>query len=372
MTNEAHPLAEVPDDLLSILRENAPATETEGRLTPASLDALRAAGCFSLGEGAQDPRVAVSVLQQVGAACPTSAWILALTTAVTWLLPLASEEAAAAVRAADGPVVENYAPGTLTVGAGDLVLNGIWAYCSGSEVAAYAMLGALEIGESRPPRMRVAIVPTSQLRLQRTWDVASLQGTGSHTLVAEDVVVPPGYVFDLPADPDVAGRAVLRTTTFTASAIVGMAAGALDVVTRLVHSGKGPTRTRYTAYSDSPGARALFSSARARIQSAATRVEAVAASLAANPEGTEPNRLDRLARLDLRHALVTAVLDARRAVDDLCDLHGSSALARSNPLQRFWRDIGVGSRHVGLRGYILEEDLAREIVGRDDFASFIA
>ena len=144
------------------------------------------------------------------------------------------------------------------------MLNGTWPYCSGSEVATYALLAALQFEDGQPPRMRVTVVPTAQLRLVRTWDVAGLQGTGSNTLVAEDVAVPAAFVFDLPVNPDVAGRAVLRTTTFTSAALVGMAAGALDVVTRLIQGGKGPTRTRYASFAESPGARVLYATARER------------------------------------------------------------------------------------------------------------
>lgn len=369
MTNEGPSTA----DLLRILRRDAEATEATGRPTPASLHALRDAGCFSpVGStgAAHDPRIVVRVLQEVGSACPASAWIVALTTAVTGLLPLASAEAAAAVTAAAAPVVENFAPGSLTAGDEGFVLNGTWRYCSGAEVATWAMLAALQVDVGGPPRVRMAVVPTARLRLERTWDVAGLQGTGSHTLVAEDVEVPAAFVFDLPVDPEVTGRAVLRTTTFTAAAIIGMAIGALEVVTALVHDAKGPTRTRYAAYAESPGARALYTDARTRIAAAAAQVRAVAERLAEQPgESGEP--LDRGGRLELRHALVRAVREARSAVDDLCDLHGSSAFARSNPLQRFWRDIGVGSRHIGLRGWIIDEDLGRVLLGRDDFAAAI-
>ncbi|WP_420367511.1 hypothetical protein [Curtobacterium sp. L1-20] len=362
----------VAPELVEVLRRNAAATEAAGRLVPESLDALREAGCFSLaGTGdvaRQAPRV-VSVLQQLGAACPASAWVVGLTTAVTGLLPLASDEAARAVAAAPGPVVENFAPGSLAAADDGFVLNGSWPYSSGSEVATWAMLAALQSTEGRPPRMRMTVVPTAQLRLVRTWDVAGLQGTGSHTLVAEDVAVPTGFVFDLPVDPDVTGRAVLLTTTFTTASIVGMASGALGIAAALVAGTKGPTRTRYTSYAESPGARALYAGARARIANASARVASVAAVLAGQADGSGAAPLDRAARLGLRHSLVVAVREAREAVDDLCDLHGSSAFTRSNPLQRFWRDIGVGSRHLGLRQYIVDEDLARAAVGRDDFAA---
>ncbi|MHA3703101.1 hypothetical protein ACXR2U_13060 [Jatrophihabitans sp. YIM 134969] len=368
------PARTITPELLATLAGNAAATESAGRLAPASLDALRAAGCFSTAGTVaawQDPRQLAADLQVLGAACPASAWVVALTTAVTGLLPFASAAARSTLAAANSPVIENFAPGSLTSHDDGFLLDGTWPYCSGSEVATYAMLGALLVEAGRPPRMRMAVVPTAELRLVRTWDVAGLQGTGSHTFVAENVHVADDFVFDLPADPQVTGRATLLTTTLTSAAIVGMARGALGVVTALVHSGKGPSRTRYTSYAASPGARALFARSRAQITDAAARVDAVAAELARHPAAGDPEPFDLSARLELRRSLIAAVRDARSAVDDLLDLHGSgsSAFPRSNPLQRFWRDIGVGSRHAGLRGYLLDEDLARALLGRDDYAS---
>lgn len=41
-----------------------------------------------------------------------------------------------------------------------------------------------------PPVVCPTLVPASDLSVERTWRAAGLAGTSSHTLVAEDVVVP--------------------------------------------------------------------------------------------------------------------------------------------------------------------------------------
>ena len=41
------------------------------------------------------------------------------------------------------------------------------------------------------PMASIAVlVPRASLRVERTWDVAGLRGTGSHTLAADDVFIP--------------------------------------------------------------------------------------------------------------------------------------------------------------------------------------
>jgi alkylation response protein AidB-like acyl-CoA dehydrogenase len=68
----------------------------------------------------------------------------------------------------------------------------------------------------------------------------------------------------------------------------------------------------------------------------------------------------------------------RQAAERLMDIGGASAFATSNPLQRAWRDIALGSRHAfvntsqslelygrHLAGEPLQSRLFRSVVGRD-------
>jgi hypothetical protein len=48
-------------------------------------------------------------------------------------------------------------------------------------------------------------------------------------------------------------------------------------------------------------------------------------------------------------------------VDLLLDLNGASSFALDNPLQRFWRDLHVGSRHVQFNPYLAVENHARQL-----------
>jgi 3-hydroxy-9,10-secoandrosta-1,3,5(10)-triene-9,17-dione monooxygenase len=68
----------------------------------------------------------------------------------------------------------------------------------------------------------------------------------------------------------------------------------------------------------------------------------------------------------------------RQAAERLMDIGGSSAFATSNPMQRAWRDIALGSRHAfvhssqslelygrHLSGEPLQSVLFRGVVGQD-------
>ena len=53
--------------------------------------------------------------------------------------------------------------------------------------------------------------------------------------------------------------------------------------------------------------------------------------------------------------LADAAQDCRDALELMLDVHGSSSFATANPLQRFWRDVAVGSRHRVLSPYLAIE-----------------
>lgn len=61
------------------------------------------------------------------------------------------------------------------------------------EVARWAALVVGIVEGDEPVAGGLALVPISELRIERTWRAAGLQGTGSHTLVADDVFVPKAF-----------------------------------------------------------------------------------------------------------------------------------------------------------------------------------
>ncbi len=65
----------------------------------------------------------------------------------------------------------------------------------------------------------------------------------------------------------------------------------------------------------------------------------------------------------LQMELAGAGADCRAAVERMLDLHGSSGFATTNPLQRFWRDVAVGSRHPHLNPYLAFESAGKALAG---------
>ncbi|MET7990756.1 hypothetical protein ABZU76_07575 [Amycolatopsis sp. NPDC005232] len=96
----------------------------------------------------------------------------------------------------------------------------------------------------------LALVPTADLVVERTWNMAGMCGTGSHTLVARDVLVP---------DERIAAAAPFTLSDVSLFAItvlgpvVGAAQGALDAITAMFASDRKPFMTAYSRMGNLPG-----------------------------------------------------------------------------------------------------------------------
>jgi alkylation response protein AidB-like acyl-CoA dehydrogenase len=349
------------------LLANAARTERELMPAPDSVAAVRDAGLFALtvpraaGGQEADLRTLVEVLAELGRGCPSTAWVVGLNASAKSVNRLLVPDAAQNAALADpdavicaSAVVSRESSGVRAPGG--LRVSGRWAMASGSELATWAVIG-VPLPDSPAPAM--ALVPVADLSVEQTWKAAGLAGTSSHTLVAEDVFVPDGFV----TFPDAAGpaRSIPPELMFTGglaalAPMIGATRGARDLVAAAVAGGRAPYLTTYARVADSPLGRYWFTEATRRTDSAMRRAVRVADILDALPAG---GQLPVTERIELRVELSTAARECREAMELLLDLHGASGFADDNPLQRFWRDVAVGTRHPFFTPYILAEDHGR-------------
>jgi alkylation response protein AidB-like acyl-CoA dehydrogenase len=70
------------------------------------------------------------------------------------------------------------------------VLKGRWRFASGCMCASLMGVGITIEGEQAGSLPRVAVIPADRVSIDENWDVIGLEGTGSHDLLIENVVVP--------------------------------------------------------------------------------------------------------------------------------------------------------------------------------------
>lgn len=369
MTAMNETLLDAAQKTVPTLLANAARTERELTPAPDSVAAVRDAGLFALlvpraaGGAEADLRTLVEVLAELGRGCPSTAWVVGLNASNKGVARLLlTDEAQEAVLA--DPDAVFCASSVLSRGSsgvrvpGGLRVSGRWSMASGSELASLAMIG-VPLPDAATPAVAMTLVPVSDLAVERTWRAAGLAGTSSHTLVAEDVFVPDGFV----SYPDAAGpaRSIPPESMFAGglsalAPMIGATRGARDLVADAIAGGRAPYMTTYARVADSPLGRYWFTEALQRTDSAMRRTVRVADVLDELPPG---GKLPVTERMELRVELSTAARECREAMELLLDLHGASGFAADNPLQRFWRDVAVGTRHPFYTPYILAEDYGR-------------
>jgi alkylation response protein AidB-like acyl-CoA dehydrogenase len=206
------------------------------------------------------------------------------------------------------------------------------------------------------------LLPVSDCKIDDTWHVVGLAGTGSKTLVLDDVLVPshrvqafakaisgttPGAAL-YPHNPAFSIPLLCNIPACLVSTALGAAAGALeDYLAR--------TRVRLTrgVVTGSSSRMAEFPTIQLRVAEAAASIDAarelVLRDLRVRAQTVRAGRSISVEdRITSRRGQAFAVTLALRAIEGLNASTGGSGLDLSNPVQRAWRDVNAVARHVGL------------------------
>jgi alkylation response protein AidB-like acyl-CoA dehydrogenase len=363
----------------AVLAANAAATEERGRPTTESFAAARGAGAFAVTTPARfggldaDNRTMVRVFAELGAGCPSTSWLAAVSaTAKSMFTDWMTADAQKAFYTDPHVSISGTAKpaGHARTAPGGTRITGRWPYASGCLDSPWTMVGAAVLDDEPAGRPHLVLLPTDELTIERTWDgVTGLRGTGSHTLVADDVFVPDVFLMAPPRGPDgtpLPPPEARRTQValHTVSPLLGAAMGALGVVDPVMTAERPVFGTAYRRRTESPSARRIFADAAHLVRTAEQRTLGVADVLDTAERGRP------VSRVEFAHArmqLMAAVQDCRLAVEKLLDLHGSSAFAPRHPLGRFWRDLAVGTRHAAVSPWVAADDYSRVLTDdRDD------
>ena len=335
------------------------------RRVPAELsDALGAEGFYrmlvpaALGGGEVPPRVFAAALEELARGDAAAAWVV-MTGSTTGLLLAYLEEGAARTildARAEAALAGVFAPtGRAVPEAGGYRVSGRWAYGSGCENAAWRAGGCLVFEGERPRTLpgggveiRTCFFPAEDVRVEDTWEVSGLRGTGSHDLVVEDVFVPAERSCCVLADAPRHDGALYRFPLFgllstgVAAVGLGIARAALDAVMEMARTKRSRGGKRTMAEGELvqvtlARAEGRLRAARALVHETLDAVWETAAAGAAL--GDEERARIRLAAT---HAAETAA----GVVDRVFTLAGGAAIWSRSPLQRHLRDVHVMTQHV--------------------------
>ena len=365
---ESSILAEKAKALVPLLDAEAEYADTEGKLSPAAVDALHEAGLLKiwvpekLGGAELDPVHSLEVLENLSYADASAGWVtmaanLSIGTAGAYL----SDHAVAELWG-DGknPVIagQGTRPGTATMVDGGLSLSGSWSFGSGLKHSTHVhSLGIIQ--ETGEPR--IFVTPIDAVNLIDNWDVMGLRGTGSIDYTMENVFVPDGWShFAVTQTPERGGSLYgLGIIGFAVTCHSGWAMGVgrrlLDELAGLVQGKAG----RPGAQADSAAFQQGYAEAEAKFRAARALVLESFTDLTKSLYGGEPIsvRQNTLIRLALAH--ITKTL---HEISNFVYLSGGTTALRHGTIQRFYRDVHAGTQHV-TSGPAIWQTCGRELMG---------
>jgi 3-hydroxy-9,10-secoandrosta-1,3,5(10)-triene-9,17-dione monooxygenase len=199
---------------------------------------------------------------------------------------------------------------------------------------------------------RLFLVAPGEYTVVDTWHTAGMAGTGSNTIVTEDVFIPESHSLALGDLVDGTGPGVelhsnpIYALPFVAYAPVGFVATMLGAALGAHASFLAWARERRT-----PAGVAMSGIASVQARSASAAADLDAAELLIRRVLTVAQKPAQPS-LELRARSLRDCARASQyivgAIDELMVLSGTSGFTTTNPLQRAWRDIHFASCHISI------------------------
>lgn len=368
----------------AFLQSEAPAGEKRRNPTPAVDQMLKDEGFLRLllperlGGYGLSPTDFCRVQIEIAKGDPAISWVMQIINGTSWITSLAPDGVQDAVfSGTPQPVCGAYnPPGKARKVDGGWIINGKWPYMSGSRQSTWAQQGVVLEGYEGPvvPGISMCYLPMDSMTIEDTWFVSGMQGTGSDTAVAKDVFIPEEQMvlmdkragqidptkrnFGAPSDllPAVP---VVRTTGI--AQLIGAVEAMLEIVT--AEAPKKPVlttiigpRTSSGAYMRDLGeAAAMIDTAKLILFDLTAKLDRIGLGEEFTMEEKARHRAGGAQMIELVHG----------ASESLMFQAGSSGFALDKPINRYWRDVSMATRHIQNIPTIGYEIYGRDLAGAD-------
>jgi alkylation response protein AidB-like acyl-CoA dehydrogenase len=358
-------------------RAAADEIETTQRLPPALVRSMTDGGLFQMyvrgavGGPGTDPLTAYRAVETLAIADASVAWLSMVSSSSAWLTGWVADDVLGPMcgQPCDLRLAGSNRPlGRATPVAGGYRIRGRWDFASGILHANWVIAGCVIEDDAKPSRMLIMFVPVADVRVELTWSVVGMRGTGSHDIVVDDVFVPESRavlaVGNALTDDAIYSQRLVRVCTFgpVAAVLIGTALGAIDDVIAMADRA---TTLNAVALRDRPELQRGVADATARIHSARAHIaQVIAEAYDAVCEDRDPTAAVAASRLAFAHA----AHQSTRVIADLIHAVGTPATHLSSPLQRRARDVMV-AQHFPSFDISTYENAGRIILGLDPLDS---
>lgn len=349
--------------LLPKLRERVAETEELRRLPAQNVADLLEAGLYGLmtprrfGGSELGSQTMIDVTIELASACPSTGWVHMLWTAHMWLLALFSPEAQEELWSNPNTLASSVVNTT-----GDVVpvdggyrWTGRGFFSSGVDhcnwLTAAVPIKRADAPEGAQPERRWLLIPREEFEIIDDWNTVGLKGTGSKTIVVDDVFVPEYRTLPNTALEDGSGPGrkinahpmygAISSANFTsamAAPAVGAARGFLQVFEERLRSKSANIDDGLLINM------ARYAQAVAQVDSVYSMSMMNASNFACIPAAEVPAD----ARAKCRRDQAFTAQTCRKTVNMLYEECGGSGLFASSEFQRYWRDTNAAAAHHGL------------------------
>ena len=362
---------ESAESLEMLVRAHADQGERERRLPAPVAEAFAASGLYRIGAPEDlggldaDPMTQMAVIETVSRFDGSAGWNLMIGIETFALLAPACDDCRALI---EDPMVV-LASSTAAVGRAEkdgdgYRVTGRWQFVSGCHNAAVFGATVRVYEQGTPVSQNVyAMVPEPGFRIEDTWAVGGLCGSGSHDVCVEDLWVSKDQIV-APLGGAEATTNQLRfplgaRLAFNKVAVaLGVARAGIEAFVELAE-GKVP---RFTSASlrERPASQRAVAEAEVRVRAGKALVRELLEEMwdkviAGEHISTRDRALFQLACCD-------AVRGCVSAVDVVCDAAGTTANLQAHPLERIARDVRVVRQHVTVASHQID-DAGRVLLG---------
>jgi indole-3-acetate monooxygenase len=359
-------LVERARGLAPLIAQQADEIERTRRLTQPVVSALTENGLYrsllpqSFGGAEAPPEVFMQMLEEIAKADASTAWCLGQCSVCAMTAAYLDADVA---REVFGKPTDILAWGAIAnevhVVPGGYRITARWDFASGSRQANWlgAHVQVLEADGTRrmkpngTPEIRTIVFPVTKATMHDVWDVIGLLGTGTDSYSVENLFIPENFAALRDDFTALREKGLLyRITTYTMFGL-GFAAISLGVARATLDAAVDLARAKHsvgiTAMRENSAVQGLIGRTEGDLRAARAYLYSTAA--AAWHDLTRTGNLTEEHRAAIRLASTWTIHQAASVVDAAYHMAGATAVFRTNPFERRFRDMHAIAQQIQAR-----------------------
>jgi indole-3-acetate monooxygenase len=359
-------LVERAKALAPLIAEEADEIERTRRLTPKVVSALIENGLYrslmpkSIGGFESPPMVFMEMLEEIAKADASTAWCVGQCSVVAMTAAYLDADVAHQVFGKPNDIMAWGAIAhDVQVVPGGYKISARWDFASGSRQANWlgAHVQVLEADGTRrmrsngTPEIRTIVFPASSATMHEVWNVIGLCGTGTDSYSVENLFIPDNFAALRDDFSALREKGPLYgITTYTMFGL-GFGAISLGVARATLDAAVDLARKKHsvgiTAMKDNSAVQGLIGRTEAKLRAA--RAYHFSTAAGAWQEILSTGKLSEQGRAAIRLSATYTIHQAAEVVDTAYHMAGATAVFKSNPFERRFRDMHAIAQQIQAR-----------------------